>query len=236
VTTHALRRIALGITTALLAGVAAARAGTISDPTGDTFASGPDIVSVQSNSSGSSVVFSVQFAGAIAPPSAFQSNSLYGFIDIDKDKNAATGGNAPWGGNVPGGNSWINFFSPPTSRVALGDEFFVDLGSEGNHPGQVDVDRTLDLVTTGTVAITYMSTSFSFTLPTSLLGGGNNDYNFGVLVGTASQITDQAPNGPLPASVLPEPSSICLCMPPLFVALAYGWRRRRLRSPAILRR
>ena len=77
------------------------------DSAGDTFGAGPvlhDILSTSAALMSSSIQFTVTFAGPIAPASAFAPNSLTGFLDIDTDQNAATGGTAPWGGPIVGGN------------------------------------------------------------------------------------------------------------------------------------
>jgi hypothetical protein len=203
----------------------------ISDPLNDTFGVGPvqlDIVSYSGtftpSAGGGTVVFTVNFAKPIAPASAFAPNSVgIGYIDLDTDRKAATGGSAGWGGpSVPGGNSWINFFVQqgvvPGPMIALGDEFFIDIGSEQFHPGLVDVDNAFTNVPTGQAPISFGPTSFTVTVPLSLLPGPVPPYNFGILVGTFDELTDRAPNGavsaavsvPAPSSVVPEPGSLAL--------------------------
>ena len=113
--------------------------------------------------------------------------AVAGFIDIDADMNAATGGNAPWGYDMPGGNSWINFgvdqLSVPGPPVALGDEYYIDLGSEAYSPGSVSIYQTSDNTPTGPAPITFAATSFEIVFSQSLIGGAT-DFNFGALVGT----------------------------------------------------
>jgi hypothetical protein len=194
------------------------------DPTGDTFGVGVpqlDITTYAGDGLGKPghVVFTVNFAGPISPASAFAANSVVGFIDLDTDRNPATGGNAPWGGNLTGGNNWINFFVPPNPGapavplplIAMGDEFFIDLGSEQSHPGLVDVVSTATNTPTGQAPITFGSNSFSIDVLLSLLPGANGPINFDILVGTFNEPTDRAPNGATPASTLvPEPGSVLL--------------------------
>lgn len=195
------------------------------DPTGDTFGSGPvqlDIISTSANLVGSSIQFRVDFGGPIAPASAFAPNSVVGFIDIDTDQNAATGGTAPWGGPVTGGNSWINFFtspnpgtpSTPGPLVALGDEFYIDLGSELSHPGQVDIRNTSADSIVGTKPITFGGSFFDVFVDLSILGNDDGNLNYGVLTGTFTEPTDRAPNGADPlrsgTAAVPEPGSMAM--------------------------
>src|SRR5262245_36907357 len=92
----------------------------INDPTGDTFGTGPvqlDLTSADVTASISSLSISLMFAAPIRAASAVVSNSLYGFIDLDVDRNAATGG----GGSNQGSLG-------PAPAPMLNDEFFLDLG------------------------------------------------------------------------------------------------------------
>ncbi|MFO0969075.1 MAG: PEP-CTERM sorting domain-containing protein [Gemmataceae bacterium] len=229
-------RLAAWGATALFLAASPAGAGPIStDPTGDTFVGGPvpDITtySAISNPFALSTTFTVNFAGAISPPSTFAASSLVGFIDLDVDRNSGTGGTAPWGGPVTGGNNWINFFipaipipAPNDTLIALGDEFYVDLSTEAFNPGFVDI---LDTTTGGvfaTVPITFGPSSFSVTVP--FVGADNGPINFGLLVGTFVEPTDRAPNGAQPAQTfIPEPNSLLAVT--LLGLIGYGWRRRR---------
>jgi hypothetical protein len=177
------------------------------------------------------VYFEVNFSGAISPPSAFAANSVVGFLDLDTDKNAATGGDAPWGGPVPGGHSWINFFvaagSVPGPPINLGDEYFVDLGSEAFNAGFVDVISTTTGFPVISVPITYTATGFSLAIPLSALGNPSPpNFNFGGVVGTFNESTDRFPNGATPAEVTPEPASIVLFGVAGLAACGVMWRRR----------
>jgi hypothetical protein len=226
-----------------LLSASAAFGDTIIDPTGDTFGAGPvrpDITMVTGNLVGGGVQFTVTYAGAISPASSFAANSVVGYIDLDTDQNAATGGTAPFGGPVAGGNSWINYLigqgSVPGPTINLGDEFYVDLFSESFHPGLVDVVDTNTGSPTGSVPISYSSNSFSLTVPLSLLGGDDGNLNYGVVTGTFNEPTDRAPNGATPGTVsaqaatVPEPGSLTLAGLGLTGFLAYRWRRRKQSS------
>jgi hypothetical protein len=209
------------------------------DPVGDTFGTGPVQLDISSTSAvlmGSSIEFHVTYTGPIAPPSAFAPNSVVGFIDIDTDQNGATGGTAPWGGPLTGGNNWINSFIPPNPGspaipgplVSLGDEYYIDLGSELSHPGLVDILRTSDNSVVGTKPITYGATFFDVFVDLSLLGNDDGALNYGLLTGTFNESTDRAPNGATglsSTSAVPEPGTLALLAG--FGVVGIGLLRRR---------
>ena len=173
----------------------------VPDPAGDTFGSGSvqiDIVSVTTQVVAGSLDFNIVFAGAVSPPSSSLSNSVVGFLDLDTDQNPATGVSTRFG-------------APPTPTVIPGIEFYVDLLSELFTPGMVDVINASTGLPSGSAAISYGATSFSLTLPLSLIGGDDGFLNWGLIVGTFSEATDQATGStgtsiPPPEGV-PEPAS-----------------------------
>jgi PEP-CTERM motif len=186
-----------------------------------------------SDLSSNTVTFTVNFAGPISPASAFALNSVVGFIDLDTDRNAATGGTAAFGGSVPGGDSWINFFvnqgSLPGPTINLGDEFFIDIGSEQFHPGLVDVVDSGTNVATGEAPIAFGPDAFTITVSTALLPGARPDFTYGIVVGTVNEPTDRGPKGSQPAEalVVPEPSSLTLFGVGGVMAAGLAWRRRK---------
>src|SRR5262249_38004783 len=122
--------------------VSLASGAVITDPTGDTFGSGPvqiDITSTDAAGAAGTLTFTLTFANTISPASAAAANSIFGFIDIDVDRNPLTGGG--------GSNQGTFGIAPPP---LLNDEFFLDLGSEASHPGFVDVVNAVTFATAGT--------------------------------------------------------------------------------------
>jgi hypothetical protein len=183
-----------------LAGSARTHANPILDPAGDTFVPGPtiDIVASQGFAPGNPGQFrlSVNFATPISPASAFAPNSVIGYVDIDTDQNAATGA-----------SPFINTFGGPPP-VIMGNEFYIDLASELFNPGFVDLYDANTNTVLGSLAITYGPSSFFIDLPLSLIGG-DQQFNYALIVGDFLSPTDRAPNGALPLAI-PEPASIAV--------------------------
>jgi hypothetical protein len=201
----------------------------VADPAGDVFGAGPvrpDIISTDASFNSFNLTFTVMFGGNISPASAFAPDSILGFIDVDTDQNPLTGA-APW----------INAFIPalvPGPPVSLGDEYFVDLGSEMLHAGFVDIVDALTSNTAGTVPIAFSATSFSIDIPLSVLGNDDGLLNYAVLIGTFNEPTDRAPNGDTPlVSVdppsVPEPGTLSLAGIALGSLLLAAKRRRASR-------
>jgi hypothetical protein len=178
-----------------------------SDPLGDTFAgSGAgvvhDIISVESRLNAAQVEFKVRFASPIAAPSELGSlNNLTGFLDLDVDQNASTGG--------PSQNSLFS----PAGPSGLGTEFFVDLFSEEFQPGLADVVDTATGFAVGTAPVAFDDELLTILVDLALLGNDDGAINYGVTVGDFIDSTDEAlnPGLPVPTTVpitIPEPS-IC---------------------------
>lgn len=199
------------------------------DPLGDTYGTAPAFMAPQHDivlASGfhsivtNDVTFTVQLAGPISAPSALAYDSIDGFIDIDVDRNPATG--------IPPAFNNVTAFSPPPP-LNLGADFFVDLASEVVNPGFVDVFDEF-FVPQGSVPITYGANSFSVTIPFALLGGASPPFDYGVVVGSFGvEPTDRAPNGATPFTTLPEPASLAVFG---LAALAGGVYLRRSKRAA----
>ncbi len=178
------------------------------DPSSDTFGSGPvqhDITAIQTSLSGMNLIFQVTFAGAVAPPSANAADSVVGFIDIDADQNPSTGVTS---------HLVTNGLGDPAP--GLGVDFYLDIFSEIFHPGLVEVVETAGATVTGMAPITFAANRFLITVPLSFLGGDDGFVNYGVIVGTFAEATDQAPNPGQPVASsggvrpIPEPGSLVL--------------------------
>ncbi len=191
------------------------------DPTGDTFGSQPiqqDITNYNAvfNYGANTIQFTVNFDGAISPASAFAPNSVVGFVEIDTDRNPATGNTSPL----------VNAFAGPPP-FNLGSEVLVDVGSEAFHPGLVDVLDSTTFALLGQVPITFGPNGFGFDLSVNGLLGGNWIVNYALVFGTFLEPTDRAPNGATPAQSVPEPTSLLLFGFAGTAAVCYGWKRRR---------
>lgn len=233
------RVAALGL---CLAALQASPAGAtfIIDPTGDTFNTGTiDITGTEVIIGSPTTTIRLQFLGAVAAPSAFAPNSVTGFVDLDTAP--GPGGTAPWGGPVTGGNNWINYFIPPNPGtpsipgplVGMGDEFYVDLGSELFHPGLVDIVSTATNVPVGVAPVTYVGNLVTINLPSALIGSPGS-LLYGVLVGDFNAATDRAPNGAtglpsqqLTTQAVPAPAGLLLAVTGVPALGLIGRLRRR---------
>jgi len=193
------------------------------DPVGDTFGVGPvqhDITSIGSTLTATDLIFNVTFADTIAPASAASPLSVVGFLDIDIDRNPATGvTDADSGFTIARGGV--------PAKSGLGVEVFLDLFSESATPGSVDLVNVGTLTAIGSAPITFDPHSLSIDVPLALLGG-NGQVNYGITVGTFDEATDEARNpGLSPATSVPEPSSLVLLGGSVVcLAAVYGRRIR----------
>jgi hypothetical protein len=195
------------------------------DATSDTFGVGAvqhDILQITTFVDGVNFAITIEFVDPIAAPSDFAANSVVGFIDLDTDQNSGTGA-----------TPFINIFAPPPP-IALGNEFYVDIGSEPLHFGFVDVLDAITDLPVANVAITFLSNSLSQTIPLSSLGNDEGVINFGAVLGTFPEPTDRAPDGEVPLttvveSPVPEPTSLALWS---FTALGAAVASRRRRRSA----
>lgn len=127
---------------------------------------------------GSFLHFEVTFHTPISAPSLGQPDGVVGNLAFDTDQNAATGNPPPQ-----------NQFSPPFATLVAGVDFGVNLFSEIDHPGFVDVvDANFTVV--DTVPISYGTMSFSGSIPLASLGGDDGVLDFTVTIGASSQATD----------------------------------------------
>lgn len=151
----------------------------IPDAVGDTFGTGTpqhDILSVTTTVTASDVIINVLLGAPISAPSAFALNSIVGFIDLDADQNDATGVN----------------FNHGAPNIFPGSEFFIDLGRDLFFPGQADVVNAVTAATVGQAPITYGASDFTVTVSKTLLGGDDGVLDYGVVIGTFPEPTDDA--------------------------------------------
>jgi hypothetical protein len=205
-------------------------------------APGPAItlLSITGTNDGTNYTFTLTFANpTIEGPSSGNADSVYGFINIDADKNPATGvtgsllvssGAEPGFGQFPPGSAGI--------------DAYVSLTSEGNAahgaPGLVDFVSSATMLTIDTVAVTYtnqvgstpstLSLSIPLSdfaeLPVSLADTGN----FSVVVGNLNNATDFLPS----AATVPEPASWGLLTMGLSIAgLATARLKGRTRTTSL---
>ncbi len=154
------------------------------DPQGDTYGFYPtqlDIAAINAEFDRKNLVFTFTFYSLISPPSLTLQNSIAGYIDIDSDQNPSTG--------VRSAQDY--FGRPPES--GLGDEYIISLFSEIGHPGKVDVYDTIRQSVVGQASITFTSHTLVITVPLSFLGE-DGLVNFGTIIGTFREPTDEAPN------------------------------------------
>jgi hypothetical protein len=214
--------LAAGGALLLAASTASADPILLTDPVGDTFGKGPiqhDITTYGTitDLTSRTVTFIVNFAGPIAAPSANAPNSVVGFIDIDADRNPATGNTSPF----------VNSFAGPPP-FSLGSEFSLSLFSEVFHPGSVDFTTGTGTLI-GQAPITFNPTGFTIVAPLSFFAPfTSGDFNFAVVVGTLLESTDRAPNGATPAEsfIIPEPATLALFAAGLIGLCGCRWRRK----------
>lgn len=221
-------------TVCILFALPTARAGlSHTDPQGDTFGAlgAPDIVGVTTQFTSPAMdemKFTVDFDNSI------DALDFAGYLDIDNDRDPATGGFGGWGSDLQPGtpNSWLNHFISqslvPGLPIQLGGEYYIDLGSAIFSVDLVaDVYEASSASLVGTTsAVAFGTNSLEFNLSLSLLGG-NKNFNYGLIVGTSNGPSDRAPNDSSPLTTVPEPSSVVLLTLSFSIAIQL-YRPRRV--------
>jgi hypothetical protein len=167
----------------------------LSDAVGDTFGAGAilhDITAVEVTISAELISFDIRFSAPVASPSAFLANSVVGYIDLDVDRNVATG--AP---------SQASVFSP-TSPDGIGSEYYVDFFSEQFSPGKAELIDTATMLPVGNANLRVTGELLSIEVPLTHLGG-DGAMNFSIIAGTFNEFNDVV-------SVVPEPTGILLAL------------------------
>lgn len=154
------------------------------DPRGDTFGSEmsaglvqPDIVRLTVTRETAALVLVVEFADpVVAEPES--PNAAVGLIDLDTDRNAATGAPAA-----------TDAFRPPgTGSSGLG----VDVGVAVAPDGEVMV-IDIEAETRRALRATYSGRTIAIRLPHALIGG-DGEVNLAAVFGTVPEPTDVAPD------------------------------------------
>jgi hypothetical protein len=192
------------------------------DPQGDTFGHGSvqlDISSIDAQFNKTYLVFKTSFYTPILPPHLNAPNSVVGFIDIDSDRNPATGA-----------QSFIDIFKPLSYPPSgLRDEYFISIFYETGNPGNVGVFTALSGSFVGTAPITFTANSYTISVPLTLIGG-SGFVNYGTIIGTFLEPTDLAPNSCCAASepMVPPPKTILSLSPTVSTAPKGGAFQVRL--------
>ncbi len=166
---------------AMLAG--ATTVGAVADPTGDTFSPGIDLNDLSACQSATSLVVHLGFADDVVPPPLDgppPANTVVGYVDLDLDRNAATGN-----------QSKTEEFGPSGAGTELGIEGFVDLGEWNPADGTLGL-HVFTIGETVRVPATYTANGLTIAIPleTPVEGG----INVATVVGTTNDPTDVAPN------------------------------------------
>lgn len=152
------------------------------DPAADTLAySGPtqpkaiDLVSTRGDFKRDSLILTLTFAEPVSPASVSASNSVYGFVELDIDDNAATG-------EAPASNAF-------GATANLGIEYILDLFA--------GTTTSIGLASqTGFIPVPASYAGNTITARIAMSHLGNDDGNFSVVsvFGTSDRPTDFAPN------------------------------------------
>lgn len=207
---------------ALLAGAVEAEAGSLTYSHATSAlpnAPGPAVtlLSITGTNDGTNFTFTLTFANpSISGPSSAGDDSVYGFINLDSDHNAATGVSGSFldSNNLESG---FGQHSPATQGI----DAYINLSSEGDPlhgaPGLVDLVTTSGFTPIATLPVSYVSgggngpSTLSFAIALSVFSANqitlNDTGDFSAVVGNLNGATDF-----LPSSAVPEPSSLSLLM------------------------
>ncbi len=168
-----------------LAGPVRAVPGVASDPLGDTLGiATPQVDVSQWSASADNQNLQIEIDWAAPSPAP----PLGGLIDIDADRNPATGG-----------ASYVDFLCP--TSLGLGVEYRIDLFSAATTGQATVTDATWNVV--GHAQVTQESNRLLVTVPRALIGGAGQVDLALALGPAATELTDCA--GPLTSALAPAP-------------------------------
>lgn len=162
---------------------------TVADPAFDTFGDGTvqiDLVSFAAGVEGPDLVLEVAFIAPVAFPGTGGDDALTGYVDLDVDQDGNTGN-----------QGFVDGFSPYFS--GLGIEYYVELGSYDS--GTMDVIDDSDGSIAGQATATFSGgdTMLEIRVPLTVIAD-DGAVHTALIVGTAIEPTDAAPNGGLISS------------------------------------
>ena len=198
-----------------------------------------DITSIDAIFTNTDLTFIVNLTTNPLAPSSAGNAGIRGFIDIDVDTNIGTG---------VGSN--ISTLSSPFGNSGLGIEYYIDLFSEANHTGFVDVKDPINVMNVTTAPIIYGNKMLSISVGLNQIGNDDGLVHYAVAVGDFANVTDQAMDasaimmGNLPAGSRPAPVPLPASLV-LFLSAAswlgvkrtkIGWVGRGLQCKGISRK
>ncbi|HEY5648749.1 MAG TPA: CFI-box-CTERM domain-containing protein [Nitrospiria bacterium] len=156
---------------------------TVSDPAGDAFGGGPDIIKATATATPSVLTVSLDFLTPVTPAGSGGIDDLLGFIDLDTDQDSATGAAFPWDGlRLP----------DPTG---IGPEYTVDLGTYDPVTGTADVLNALTRAPVGEATVIFSGLLVTVEVPLSVIGDDDGLMNIAILVGNPDfPVTDFVPD------------------------------------------
>lgn len=222
--------VRISLSSLLLLAAASSQAGdakpktTVGDPAGDSFgvSPDPDLNLFSAATDGTNLILLLGFVNPISPFDSGQADALGGEIELDTDRNAATG--APAG---------VDALCP--LPAGIGVEAEVNLASYDSNTGQLQV--TDANIGTNNVGATFTANTVEITIPLAFLSGpGTGIVDAAVIVGSPIEATDCAPDGgfitssPLPSLEIPtlQGWGLALLCGSLILAGLGVMRRRRL--------
>ncbi len=152
----------------------------VADPIGDTFGTGAtriDVIGFSATGDGDELVIALSFAGSISAPDSGRGDAITGFVDLDVDRDSATGG-----------RPFVEFLSG--NATGMGTELYVPLVTYGSDDGRVDLVDTAGVL--GRVPVDWSPNAMSLRIPRALVGGDGVVYSAAV-VGTLAEATDVVP-------------------------------------------